>query len=103
MDEASVYRMDYGSHLGPGTDSLHPHKGQVFETYDKYPGGSPGTFRGAWWYGTTDVYANLNGYYFETEQYNYQGIFWWSWEVSVKTLKKVTMMIRRRQGISNVL
>ena len=97
--EANEYRIRVGLHAGPGTDGLVDHGTKVFQTDDMKPESEPHRHHGAWWYvpGGTQL-SNLNGQYFSTATTNERGMFWFPWRNSQESLRKTTMMIRRRRG-----
>ena len=52
-------------------------------------------FHGAWWYNQCG-YSNLNGKYFKNgERVDNKGIVWHTWKNNWKTMKRVSMKIRR--------
>ena len=76
--ESDNYRITLGKYSGTAGDSLGPHNGQQFSTYDRENDRTPNVncakrYIGAWWYHDLCHHSNLNG---KWKADNYKGIRW---------------------------
>ncbi|KFB45833.1 AGAP012000-PA-like protein [Anopheles sinensis] len=93
-----------GEFWGTVGDSLDPHVGESFSTYDRDNDKRPGKncakeLQGGWWFISfgSCIACNLNGkYYQQPEVQKLQGLIWFPWHGGFYSLKSTKMMIRRR-------
>ncbi|ELT95151.1 hypothetical protein CAPTEDRAFT_134428 [Capitella teleta] len=98
--ESDQFRLTIGGYTGNAGDSMTYHNGQKFSAKDKdYDSWGnvdcARKHRGAWWYNTCQQ-ANLNGLYFNEENYtdSPRGIEWHAWKGNRESLQFTEMLIR---------
>ncbi|XP_062605439.1 ficolin-1-like [Saccostrea cucullata] len=90
------FTLSVSGYTGNAGDSLRPHNGQQFTTYDRDndlnpTGNCAEVFRGAWWYKKCHA-SNLNGEY-GNDLYG-KGLNWFGWHGNYYSLKSSKMMVR---------
>ncbi|XP_048748752.2 ficolin-2-like [Ostrea edulis] len=99
-DVNSNYRLHVSGFSGTAGDSLAPHNGMEFSTYDNDNDNRTNencalSWMGAWWYNGCHL-SNLNGMYV-TAPVDYAGYMsWYSWKQKYVALKRALMMIRAK-------
>lgn len=89
---SDYYRLKIGSYSGDAGDSLAPHNGQQFTTYDVdrdtySTDNCARLYRGAWWHFRCHE-SNLNGKFYRGKHSNYaDGIDWSKWRGFYYSLK----------------
>ncbi|XP_028424297.1 microfibril-associated glycoprotein 4-like [Perca flavescens] len=98
--ESYGYRLHVSGFTDGGAgDSLSPHNGQKFSTFDKdqdiWNGNCARTHLGAFWYSNC-YQVNLNGVYRwgADNTINYVGVDWFRWKGNNYSLKTISMKIR---------
>ncbi|XP_058817527.1 ficolin-2-like [Topomyia yanbarensis] len=92
--ETEAYKLELGSYSGPnGADSLTPHIGCKFTTFDRdnddHPENCAALYKGAWWHHKCH-HSNLNGIYGENST---SGMVWF-WTDYYALITKTRMLIR---------
>ena len=98
-DESHGYRLSFTGYSGTAGDSLTPHYGRKFSTYDRDNDIDEAhcavIHKGAWWYSACHQ-SNLNGQYLSgSHTSNADGIEWYRWHGLHYSLKETMMMIKR--------
>ncbi|CAC5389864.1 Fibrinogen-like protein A,Ryncolin-4,Angiopoietin-related protein 7,Ficolin-3,Ficolin-1-B,Techylectin-5A,Ficolin-2,Ryncolin-1,Tenascin-R,Fibrinogen-like protein 1,Angiopoietin-1,Tenascin-X,Fibrinogen C domain-containing protein 1-A,Tenascin-N,Ryncolin-3,Tenascin,Fibroleukin,Fibrinogen C domain-containing protein 1,Ryncolin-2,Techylectin-5B,Angiopoietin-2,Microfibril-associated glycoprotein 4,Ficolin-1-A,Ficolin-1,Fibrinogen C domain-containing protein 1-B,Angiopoietin-4 [Mytilus coruscus] len=96
-DQSTNYILTVNGYSGTAGDTLKNHNTNAFSTKDEDNDRSghscAESYKGAWWY-TNCHYSNLNGLYFGNTT-DSSGIVWWDWKRESKSMKTISMMIRR--------
>ena len=94
-DVADGYRLTVSGYRGNAWDCLGQHSGAKFTTFDENHNSSSSNFavkyRGAWWYKSVQLCANLNGVY---DSGRTHGFVWEKWRGYHYSLKFSEMKIR---------
>ena len=98
-DAAGNYTLSVNGYTGSAGDSLGPHNGYKFSTYDNdndnYAFNCAQNFKGAWWYNNCHS-SNLNGQYLGGHHSSYaNGINWSSFKGQYHSFKTTVMKTRR--------
>ncbi|VDI22880.1 ficolin, partial [Mytilus galloprovincialis] len=95
-DANSEYTLRVSGYSGNAGDSLAEHNDKQFSTKDRNNIDCAIEFQGAWWYNGCH-HSNLNGQYLNGTHSTYaDGINWFDWRGYYYSLKKTSMMIRRK-------
>ncbi|XP_045183336.2 fibrinogen-like protein 1 [Mercenaria mercenaria] len=98
--EEDKYKLEVSGYSGNAGDSLKPHNGMAFSTFDNdneiNSGNCAKTYHGAWWYKSCHT-SNLNGKFIHTPsscKSDATEINWYHWKKNYYCLKSVEMKFR---------
>jgi hypothetical protein len=94
-DANEKYKLMVGNYSGNAGDSLAPHNGEKFTTFDQDNDSNGGncavSYGGAAWWFNNCATSSLNGKYFNVETMDHKGVYWYHWKINRLSMKTAEM------------